>query len=251
MHFEAFVISCAVLLATGCDSIRMIDDTSDAGHNPPPLLFYDDFEQALPGPADRVQLWRNADVTLSQTTTRAYRGKGALYGRIPAQSSSDEQSACLEKTLPRVFQTGSLYVRFFLFVPSGFGIRNWLVLTTLNYPPGDASHKLSLDVGEDDILQLTNNVSSSFYHPATFRMPRDRWACMEMGVRISATHGEMQLWVDGELRVTGDDQDNTLPPEGISWTNFGIDSFPPKSGSAVELYLDEFAISTERIGCDR
>jgi hypothetical protein len=87
-------------------------------------------------------------------------------------------------------------------------------------------------------------------------LPVQRWVCMEW--RFDTGKNEMHLWLDGEpvdkLTVTGRGDvclghaldDNWVLPAyeamRIGWQNF-------QSAPAVDMWIDDVAFATERVGC--
>jgi hypothetical protein len=105
-------------------------------------------------------------------------------------------------------------------------------------------------------------VSTDCYSHSATRMPVQRWACVEW--HFDAQDNEMQLWLDGteltDIRVVdrptsagagclGNDVGGEwLAPPAFTTLHLGWESYQTSSNDR-NLWVDDVAIATERVGC--
>lgn len=79
--------------------------------------------------------------------------------------------------------------------------------------------------------------------PLNAEIPNDKWVCFETQV----TGTKVTMYMNGSLLF----QANGF---GIGTYNFGLDlsdSANPNVASAIDLWIDDFVVAAQRIGCDR
>jgi hypothetical protein len=85
-------------------------------------------------------------------------------------------------------------------------------------------------------------------HPGTLEFRRDRWVCVELHVRIAASGGVFEAYLDGALAARSPAMD-TVPDRGYTTLDVGIHYTDPAQGP-VEVYVDDVVADTTRVGCE-
>ncbi len=94
--------------------------------------------------------------------------------------------------------------------------------------------------------------TTDYSRRSAMAMPLDRWACVEW--QFKGDTNELHFWVDGvelaDTAVLGSRVPAWIAP---AWTrvNLGLQLYRPDIVSDFDLWLDEVAIDTARIGCFR
>lgn len=78
--------------------------------------------------------------------------------------------------------------------------------------------------------------------------PPDTWVCVELHVKIDATAGVYEAFVDGDQVAQASPVD-TLPAQGFGVAEVGIHFAGPNQGP-VQVYVDDVVIAHSRIFCD-
>lgn len=104
----------------------------------------------------------------------------------------------------------------------------------------------------------TTGISTDCWEHSTATMPTEQWACVEW--RFATATNEMELWLDGvnieDIHVTqrgegcvGQDlQGDWLAPPAFEQLFLGWERYQT-AGNDRNLWIDDIALSTERIGC--
>jgi hypothetical protein len=140
-------------------------------------------------------------------------------------------------------KSGDAWMRFYNWVPSE-------VVVTQHFSVGVMSESaVPYDGFELRILPTLVDINASNrIYPGTVSFPRDRWVCVEMHVKIDASAGEYEAYLDGALAVRSPPV-NTLPADGFTAAEVGIHYAGPSQGP-VEVYVDDVVVGRSRIPCD-
>lgn len=142
----------------------------------------------------------------------------------------------------------AVYVRMYLFVPSG------AVTGRLNFLAIENEDSFNIDVnllgGEsaDVVFEVYNHSSRAGISTADVTVPFDRWFCLQTAVVLSETAGQVLVSVDGREVLRTPNPENTLPSGGIS--KVGVGAFWTEAGqSDSELFVDDIAIGQDVLPC--
>jgi hypothetical protein len=208
----------------------------------PDALFCDDFEASdLPGWSRYRQ---GPDGQTTHTTALAHAGDGALSSVKFAPGDSDPIYA--DALGQRI--SGHLYVRAYLYVPSGFVIApadSAASLLVLGESAG-ALGGLSLVLAPSSVaLQINGQVQSNV--EAQHVLPRDRWLCVRIDFEI-AQAGTARLRIGGQVIAQG--MRNTLMPTSYQRLWLGINWIRESQTDTVRTFYDDVVIGTQDIPCD-
>ena len=221
------------------------DATVDAGGEPLPpcghagAVFCEDFESS--GTAKWTYM-RFSNGTAERTTERARAGGHSLQANTGAATSTNNEARYGARAFDHVM-SGDLWLRAFYYVPSsvvaepGFST---VVIAEIEEPYFGFS--LAVRASRVDIA-----VGNTMYE-GTRAFPRDVWTCVELHVKIDASAGVFEAFLDGQLAARSPATD-TLPIMGYTSLDVGIHYTIPPQGS-VEVYVDDVVAGTARIGCD-
>jgi hypothetical protein len=209
------------------------------------LLLCDGFE----GSGIDPQLWGmrgGAACTLGIDRERAYRGTSALKVHLDAVTASDKPGCQLSWNQPPT----RLYARAFVWlsrIPSG---RVALFASDTGPNGGDELDLVDGAAAENAFITPTAGPALTGGRVSTTRrVTAGRWACIEWGMLGAADQVDLRVWVDGveaeDARLTG----SFVPPRLLG---VGL-AYAPMSQpqDAVDLWIDEVAISDAPIGCAR
>ena len=189
----------------------------------PGVLVCDDFEGPL------TQYARMGNV--APTTERSYRGQRSVKATT-AQVGGRAQ--LIADFTPQVEGT-TLYARAYYYIPEHASLHN---ITLLDLPQCAAvvtSGGFALWCRENRFFE------------GQVEVPRDRWFCLNW-IHQVGTDVTTDLFIDGELVATLTGA-NTEPENGVVRASFpAAFSLPPQP--PVELFVDNFVISTFELGCD-
>lgn len=175
------------------------------------------------------------------STERRHSGVGAL--RATTISAREGTAVRLSSRVLAQKRSGDIWMRYQYYVPSTTQITTWIssgVMSELD-PPYDGV----------DLLIHANYVeieSMLGYFDEGVPFPRDRWVCVELHTYVDDTSGYFEAFLDG-VRVAKSGTGDTLPATGYTAAEFGIHYAEYRQGP-VEVYVDDVAVGTARIGCE-
>lgn len=175
--------------------------------------------------------------SLSRTTTSVYRGAGAL--RVSTTAGSFR---ALEK-----FGIGGLdtdvYIRGYVFVPSGFSLVDVGMMYT---SAGGVGMGFGVETGGRPYVFVDE--AGMAVVGSTVTVPRDAWTCMRAHIVVSDTSGSVEIWVNDDLAASRSGLDTRA---GNAYSSFsaGI-TYSNPSGGDPTVFLDEVAIDSSPLPCD-
>jgi hypothetical protein len=159
--------------------------------------------------------------------SRAYRGTHSVW--LHAQGSDDDQinRAVYLAVAPPAPVT---WTRWFTYVGPGL--------------PSTKVAQLSPGPIELAAQQLSSNVAGGMIYNSGKYLPTDRWSCVEW--MYDGNAGELRTFLDGEelSELHQTDAPRETPSE------FALGVFVSK-GPTYDVWIDEVALDSQRIGCDR
>ncbi|MBK6694571.1 MAG: hypothetical protein IPG50_20525 [Myxococcales bacterium] len=174
-------------------------------------------------------------------TARAARGAGALHVHLDAGVTSAPSYVAAPIAFAKPWQ--STFARVFLYAPGGQPLPNtgmlYFYFNGAGYPGADVA---SLGDGRF-LLRAPPNYAGA---PSALAIPRDRWACLEMEIAPDdAGIGTVRAWLDTEpfdVSLGG------VPTTQIDTLQVGVQA---TTTANLDLWFDEIAVDTKRIGCAR
>jgi hypothetical protein len=142
----------------------------------------------------------------------------------------------------------AVYVRMYLFVPSG------TVTGRLNFLAIENEDTFNIDVNllgaesGEVVFEVYNHSSRAGVSTADVTVPFDQWFCLQTAVVLSETAGQVLVSIDGREVLRTPNPENTLPSGGIS--KVGVGAFWTEAGQAdSELFVDDIAIGQDVVSC--
>ena len=185
--------------------------------------------------------WRREESgVVTRTTSRVYRGTGAMRATTSAGSGKASLGASITP-----IGSGDVWFRIYAFIPSGYtmdtvsfiavteGVDPWIG-TALQAVTMDRAHAW---VGPEGRAFTVSN-----------RVPRDRWFCYRGHLRLSDTAGILEAWIDG-TRVISQTGIDTMPATAHADVVVGIE-WSSSSQSTADVYIDEVVVDDAEILCD-
>lgn len=185
--------------------------------------------------------------------------QGATFGRVQEPVHTGEFAARFTTVAEQSWSafvyrfddpivSDAVYVRMYLFVPSGS------VTGRLNFLAIENEDSFNIDVNllgadsGDVVFEVYNHSSRAGVSTADVTVPFDRWFCLQTAVVLSETAGQVLVSVDGREVLRTPNPENTLPSGGIS--KVGVGAFWTEAGqSDSELFVDDIAIGQDVVSC--
>lgn len=185
------------------------------------------------------QIIENGAAELS--TTIRHSGVGALR----ATTDSARQGTAVRYASRALAEksSGDIWMRYHYYVPSTTQITTWISSAVMSEidPPYEGFDLLI----HADYVEIESMLG---YFTDGVPFPRDRWVCVELHAYVDNTSGYFEAFMDG-ARVASSPTGDTLPAAGYTSAEFGIHYAEYRQGP-VEVYVDDAAVGTARIGCD-
>ena len=212
---------------------------------------YDRFESRLACigfESDLSAAWWRIETSgeVVSSAERVYVGEGALH----ASSQGAGSTAFVGHAAFPLVTSGSLYLRSYIYVPSGVALEGVIVhgLSEERDPYGGVSLLLSDHGLEVDVHPDGPGVSPIFIESMQ-ALPRDRWNCLQLQVTVSEDSGAVRLSLNGELIAASATPLATLPASAYRGVSAGLVYADPSQGP-VELFVDELVADVMPIPCD-
>jgi hypothetical protein len=246
LHPRLVVILLAACGRVGFDASGGGDAGTDA---PPPsgcanagLVMCDGFESGMF--ADPP--WSSA-FNLTTDGGHVYRGTLAAHAHAPALAANPSYASTLiDNTNRSTFSAGTAYVRAFLYLTSSSS--SDFILAQVG-PTSNAPDQIAQLLVTSSALAIATDSGPSTTTLTV--MPTDRWTCLELAVRgstsTSANDAELIVWLDGALVVDVTSFDMSPSQQFVVGLNFYGGSARPAS----DMWMDEIALDSSRIGCAR
>ncbi len=186
---------------------------------------------------------------VSIDTTRSYRGSNSLHVHMDRVPGSSYPSASVSES-GEVPQTG-YFVRAFVYLPQNSltaNIEFVMGQNPLYYLWGIFADNLG-HLGYSDDIPPTRGYQS----PSTL-MPSDRWVCLEWQVIAAGNNdlgGGNRLYLD-DVEQTDLTQTTGYPADRFP-SSVVLGLFPDESNTVtpLDVWFDEVAVDSQRIGCDK
>jgi hypothetical protein len=136
-----------------------------------------------------------------------------------------------------------LYVRFYFYLPSSSARSGFATMITTQ---DQRLYQLMLYPEEAQGFAIEGEPPAPALGFAA-AVPRDRWTCLELLARFDATSGSVTLWLDGQPIATHTALALPLDPP-LQELYLGL-STPAAAQGVTQIYYDDFALSSSRIGC--
>lgn len=221
-------------------------DSGQVEPAPPTIMITEDFESV-----DAEAFWDEGTpwnpALNARDNTNVFSGQWAL--RATTNPLGKQNFLSVGIALP---ESRDAFIRFYAFVPE-LDPTSHTIMLELKHGNSDAGGvsegKVAIDLrgdtGEVILLSAFNPRGVDTY--VTQTMPLKEWVCIEMRVLVSATSGELQLWVnDQDQGING-----TFPTSTgltLNRLNFGLWQYLGTVPTTA-LY-DDFVLSSSRVGCN-
>jgi hypothetical protein len=197
---------------------------------PSSALFCDDFE------SESIAQWSDHEGQLSIDQARVWRGTHSLMAEDPGADGGVTASDLRKHQLP--LSAATIATRGYFYVASPLETVTVFYLTTsLNQGVYLTASPSELRVGLED--------PGATVPPSVNGLKLDRWVCLELVLQIG-TSGRVQAYADGTPVI--DFATNTVP--AAAYENFIVGMVGPIAPDPFQLWMDDVAVGTQRIGCE-
>jgi hypothetical protein len=250
----------AVVPGPDLSTVKPIDlavPVADLAHPPPPPdltvpligpdfsdfpVFTDGFENGILG-----SLWTTTETggNVGIDPNKSHRGFYSLHVHENALSAGGSAQVTLVETT--AVPLPDLFVRVFVFVPSGSDPTSVGIVTVQQAAAAHRGIRLNLEQGS---FSSTNNVPSSVvsFTATSPVMPTDQWVCLEWHIQAAA-NGSAHAFVDGTevTALSGAQALQPSPPLGA--VGIGLVASPSTSTAARDIWFDDVFIDASPVGC--
>jgi hypothetical protein len=210
----------------------------------PTALLCEDFEGPVPAQPSRYSTEVSSGAALMAATAQVHGGARALQASVP-QAGTYARYAFV---FPTPLASGSLHLRWWVYLPSTWKTNGWLITMQAGGPGSD---KISADVDPGDAWQLADNVQPNMFPTsAAGAVARDRWLCLELGITIGKSGtGRAELRLN-DAQILSTLGTNSIPSGGgFTYATFGISHSSGLTAPAT-VYVDDVVIARDPIGCN-
>lgn len=178
------------------------------------------------------------DSTLAAAEAPRYAGSSALEARV---ETFNGRSRFIASYPPQT--SGTLYLRAWMFVPSGTALEN---LHTITVGDGDTPDwGVNLEFYEGALAVETPTLGPA---AGAVAVPLGRWFCVQAEIDLSDDAGAVRASLDHQPAVSLRDAD-TLPAAGARNLTVGIDHLA--QDEAATVFFDELLLDLEPTSCAR
>jgi hypothetical protein len=189
--------------------------------------------------------------TVLLDNTRAKRGKQSVHVHLDGAPAGTSGQLQIWETVVAPASQATLFLRTYVYLPSSLA---GMKVEFVEYQQTtDPFWGVFLQQEEDASLSVIDYANQpSVYQKANTKLAPDIWHCVEWETLASAgASGGTSVWVDGN--DVGLDLSNALvlePNPGLSSGQFGAIVPSMLAGAPVDVWFDEVAMATTRIGCE-
>ncbi|MCU1283184.1 MAG: hypothetical protein JWM53_6730, partial [bacterium] len=170
-------------------------------------------------------------------TARANDGTTSLLAHVEPSTTGGHATVFTQLAFPRP----DVFVRMFVFLPSLPTMRTFLSTLVQQAAPY-ASTQLILEGG----ALGAHNSGDGTTRVSTTTAPVGRWFCLEWQIHFDVNRGGSSLWLDGQPLTLPAGFENTAPTPFYDNLRIGAEN---TSTTATDLWLDDVAVASTRIGC--
>ncbi|HEV3190117.1 MAG TPA: hypothetical protein VGY54_06445 [Polyangiaceae bacterium] len=251
-------------------TVAMPPSDAAAGACPAGALLCDDFEKYAAA-GDLGAAWHVTanTATVLVDTTKAFKGKQALH--ISAPAGSNHMGLIAKEGAPLFPIAGNAFYGRMMMWLSGYpsGGNHWNTVQASGLLPNSTQTAKYAWGGDGTLgaitagytIRITPDAGTQLYDcykQSTTPIPVQKWVCVEW--KFDGVANEMHYWLDGQSPPGVDVIKTggvcvTPPPPGGIWqapvfSNLSLGwQQPNPSTAAIEMWVDEVAVDTQRIGC--
>jgi hypothetical protein len=217
---------------------------------PGSFLLCDGFES---GSIDMTN-WDPPDCTATMTSMdvgmTAHRGSYALHVHVSQITDSSYVNCTLKTKQASIFSSTPMYFRAWVYLSSSAGATQ-SIITALSTANGSSSASMGLNATGQFIVGVANTAGSNYVNTSAVTVSPNSWTCIELEIDTDYTkymNGMLAAWDD--TSGTADPQlAGTAKLQPLFATMFGLSLNGPSS--AVDLYVDDIAISNAYVPCSQ
>jgi hypothetical protein len=169
--------------------------------------------------------------------------RGALAAHASTLALTAASTFIIDNTNRATLGTNTAYLRAFMYLTSTSATTTQ-GLAVVDPLSNAASQIATVNLANRELVVEVESASTTSTGTA---MPTDRWACLELSVRGSTTttsnDAELVLWLDS-VQIADVTSFNLSPSQQFLF-GLTVDNTQPAS----DLWIDEVALNTSRIGC--
>ncbi len=210
----------------------------DAGGGCPSFtLFCDDFESG------DLAKWTAEDMPSSQLVTTAahYTGTYGLDSSVPPASGNGGEGDVYYASND-AFSTGTLAIREWVYAPAQ--LINYVGTLEVTFgAPATATQYIEVNADDVGAWSLSEFGSAGLHdHDGNVDAATATWSCVELVIELGSA-ASATLYIDGNVSTQG-----ALSNLGDSYNTIAVGVTRANAGG-FEVYIDDVAIATQRIGC--
>jgi hypothetical protein len=246
------VDSSSGVVSTEAATDAVIEVGGEGGSDcPGTFLMCDGFES---GSFDQMK-WDSPNCTRMATMdigTTAHRGSHSLHVHVSQITDQSYGSCVLTTKQASIFASTPMYFRAWVYMTNNAGPSIQTMMTALP-SSGGASANMGINSTGQFLVGVANTAANNYVHTSTNAAPLspNNWACIELEIDTDYAmypKGMLAAWDD--ISGTADPQlAGTAELQPLFATQFGLSLGGPSS--AVDLYIDDIAISNTYVPCSQ
>ena len=209
----------------------------------PGLIFCDSFEAATVGSTPSAAPWSTQIIGAGTVTIDGTQSTPGGQRSVHMNGGSNDYDTLLVLRSASILPTssGRFYVRFFARFSRALATgHNSFLLADVFARQGQGNN---FRFGEDGgFLEYTTLGDSNAAHATGVPIPPATWTCIE--ILLDHVKPEIDVWINGA--EIADMHHTNYPLDNYDNLRFGFEKY---AGPALEVWYDDIAVGTERIGC--
>ncbi len=222
------------------------DGASDC---PGSFLLCDGFES---GSIDSTR-WASPDCTAMTSMdigTTAHSGSHSLHVHVSQITDTSYASCTLKTNMTSIFGSTPMYFRIWVYPTANAGTTQ-SIITALSTANGSASGSMGLDSTGEFRVGVANAAANNYVSTSTRTISTNAWTCIELEIDTNyAMHANGLLAAWDDTSGTADPQlAGAAELQPLFAALFGLSLNGPSA--AVDLYIDDIAVSNTYVPCSQ
>jgi hypothetical protein len=180
----------------------------------------------------------------------AHRGSHSLHVHVSQITDTSFANCTLKTKQTSIFASTPMYFRAWVYLTADAGVTQ-SIITVLSTANGSASGSMGLDSTGQFIVGVANAAANNYVHTSASAISANSWTCIELEIDTNyATHPNGMLAAWDDTSGTADPQlAGAAELQPLFASMYGLSLNGPSS--AVDLYIDDVAISNTYIPCSQ
>jgi len=182
--------------------------------------------------------------------TTAHSGSHSLHVHVSQITDTSYATCTLKTNMASIFGSTTMYFRIWVYPTANAGTTQ-SIITALSTANGSASGSMGLDSTGDFRVGVANAAANNYVSTSTRTISTNAWTCIELEIDTNyAMHANGLLAAWDDTSGTADPQlAGAAELQPLFAALFGLSLNGPSA--AVDLYIDDIAISSTYVPCSQ